>query len=79
MAELVTLRTFNYEHEAEFVKGLLEGNGIEATISGDDCAALDAALSLVRGVRVMVLDDRFEDAVRVLESADVALPPEDDA
>ena len=64
---------------AELVKSVLAGNGIEAIVSGDDCAALDAALSLVRGVRVMVMSDRVEEAEQVIESAGLSLPPEDEA
>jgi len=77
MAELVTFKTFSYEHEAEFVKSLLEGSGIEASISGDDCGALQPALGMSTGVRVMVMSDRLEDAKSVVESAGLGLPPED--
>ena len=67
--EWVVLRIFSYQHEAEVVKSVLEGSGIEAMTIGDDCGALDPALSLVRGVRLLVAADQLERAESVLDAA----------
>ena len=66
MPEWVVLRTFSYQHEAEIVRSVLEGSGIEAITNSDDCGALDPALGLVRGVNVLVAADRLEQAEDVL-------------
>lgn len=66
MPEWVVLRTFSYQYEAEVVKSVLEGSGIEAMTNSDDCGALDPALGLVRGVKVLVAADQLEKAENVL-------------
>ena len=66
MPEWVVIRTFSYQHEAEVVRSVLEGSGIEAITNSDDCGALDPALGLVRGVNVLVADDQLEQAENVL-------------
>ena len=75
MPEWVVLRTFSYQHEAEIVKSVLEGSGIEAITNSDDCGALDPALGLVRGVNVLVTADQFEQAESVLGAQRVDPPP----
>ena len=66
MPEWVVLRTFGYQHEAEVVKSVLEGSGVEAVTTSDDCGALDPALGLVRGVKVLVAAEQFDRAEAVL-------------
>lgn len=66
MADWVILRTFSYQHEAEVVRSVLEGSGIEAITNSDDCGALDPALGLVRGVNVLVAADQLEQAENIL-------------
>jgi hypothetical protein len=73
--EWVVLRIFSYQHEAEVVKSVLEGSGIEAMTIGDDCGALDPALSLVRGVRLLVAADQLERAEEILLSHPGDDPP----
>ncbi|MCX6543277.1 MAG: DUF2007 domain-containing protein [Acidobacteria bacterium] len=69
VSEWAVVRTFSYQHEAEIVKSVLEGSGIEAITSSDDCGALDPALGLVRGVKVLVATEQLEQAERVLGAA----------
>jgi hypothetical protein len=64
----VVFRTFNYQHEADVVKSVLEGSGIEAVTNSDDCGALDPALGLVRGVNVLVAADQLERADSILDA-----------
>jgi hypothetical protein len=61
MAELVTLTTFCYRHQAEFYRGVLEGSGIEALVTSDDCGGLRPNFALASGVQLVV---REEDVVR---------------
>ena len=66
MADLVAFRTLSYQHEAEVVKSVLEGSGIEAVTVSDDCGAMDPALGLVRGIKVLVAADQIERAEEIL-------------
>jgi len=77
MSERVVLRRFNYRHEAEVVRSILEGDGIDALVTSDDCGSVDPALGLVRGACVVVAAD---DAARSEELlAQVGPPLEEDA
>ena len=76
MPEWVVVRTFSYQHEADFVKSVLEGSGIEAMTNSDDCGALDPALGLVRGVKVLVAADQLEKAEDVLGALPADGPPD---
>jgi hypothetical protein len=72
MDSRVILRTFNYRHEAEVVKGFLAACGIDSLIISDDCGALDPALEFGRGTHLLVAQ---QDRGRALE----ALSAEGDA
>lgn len=52
--ELVAVRTFLSDSEAEIAKGALTAFGIESLLSHDDCGGQRAHLNLVRGIRLMV-------------------------
>ena len=67
MADWVVFRTFCYQHEADFVKSVLESSGVDATVISDDCGGVDPALGLVRGVQLLVAADQVELATSVLE------------
>jgi hypothetical protein len=71
MAETVVLRRFSYRHEAELARSFLDGHGIEAWVTSDDCGSVDPALGLVRGACLVVSD---EDAARAEELLEA--PPE---
>lgn len=62
--ELVTIRTFNNEVEAELAKTQLESAGIRCFLSGDDCGGLRPALTMTNGIKVVV---RADDAARAAE------------
>jgi hypothetical protein len=61
MSELVVLRRFSYRHEAE--------------VSSDDCGALDPALGLVQGARLVVCEDDAARADTLLDSFDARESP----
>ena len=66
----VVLRTFNYRHEAEVVKGFLAATGIDSFIISDDCGAVDPALEYGRGTHLLVAEEdcgRAVDALSVRE------------
>jgi len=74
--EWVVLRTCNYQHEADIIKSVLEGSGIEAMTTSDDCGALDPALGLVRGINVLVAPDQVERAESLLCTLPEGEPPD---
>jgi Putative prokaryotic signal transducing protein len=55
--ELVTVRSFDNEVEAEFAKARLESNGIQCFLSGDDCGGLRPALTFTNGIKLIVRAD----------------------
>ena len=52
--DAVVLETFSNRIEAEMAAGLLESEGIEATVMADDAGGTYPMLQFVRGVRLMV-------------------------
>lgn len=68
MSGLVELRRFSKLIEAEIARTFLESHGVEAIV-------FDSGLNIVEGgglataVRLMVLGEDYEEAVRLLEQA----------
>ena len=52
--ELISIHTFSYRHEAEMAKGLLEANGIYATVFSNDAGSQEVSLQFVHGAMLMV-------------------------
>jgi len=71
MSDQVVVRRFSYRHEAEVVRSFLDGHGIEAWVTSDDCGSVDPALGLVRGACLVVAKENAARADELLES-----PPE---
>jgi Putative prokaryotic signal transducing protein len=62
--ELVTVRIFTSEPEANIAKGALEAFGIDCIITRDDCGGLRPHMALTQGLRLLV---RADDAARATE------------
>jgi hypothetical protein len=62
--EVVTVRTFISESEADIAKAALEAFGIECMFSRDDCGGQRPHLVIGTGIRLLV---RSEDAERAEE------------
>jgi hypothetical protein len=62
--DAVVLQTFYNRIEAEIAQGILEGEGIEATIMADDAGGTYPMLQFIRGVKLMVAP---EDKLRAQE------------
>jgi hypothetical protein len=71
MSDHVVVRKFSYRHEAEVARSFLDGHGIEAWVTSDDCGSVDPALGLVRGACLVVAGENAARAKELLES-----PPE---
>ncbi|MGE5530130.1 MAG: putative signal transducing protein [Patescibacteria group bacterium] len=67
---LVCIRDHLDRIEAEMAKGLLAANGIEATISADDCGGTQPPLQLAGFVRLLVQEEDEESALEILRSAE---------
>ena len=76
MEARVVLRTFLTRGEADAARALLAGSGVEAFTTGDDCGAVDPALSFGRGVQLLVAG---EDEARAEEILAAELPTDDEA
>jgi hypothetical protein len=76
MTGTVVLRRFSYRHEAEVARSLLDGHGIEAWVTSDDCGSVDPALGLVRGACLIVDDEDAARAAELLDDGAEAPPPD---
>jgi hypothetical protein len=70
MPSRVVLKTFNYRHEAEVLKGFLAASGIDSFIVSDDCGAVDPALEYGRGTHLLVAEEDLVRAVEALSTAE---------
>ena len=65
--ELVTVRNCNWLHEAEFIKSVLESDGIDAEIPDQYMAGVQPALgAAIGGIRVTVRSSDLERAQQTL-------------
>lgn len=64
--ELVTVRTFANEFEANLAKSALEAFGIHCMLSHDDCGGQRPHLSISGGIRLLVRSEDAEEAQEVL-------------
>ena len=66
--DLVMVRRFDNEVEAEIARGELEASGIPAVVMKDDAGGMYPFLQGASGVRLMVTPDDAERAAEILES-----------
>ncbi len=64
--ELVPVRSFTTEMEAEIAKSALEAFGIECMISRDDCGGQRPHLAFSGGIRLLVRAEDLDKADEVL-------------
>jgi hypothetical protein len=74
MTGAVVLRRFHYRHEAEVARSVLDGHGIEAWVTSDDCGAVDPALGFVRGACLVVAEEHAARAAELLDAGAEAPP-----
>ncbi len=63
---MVKFYTFSTRIEADLAKGLLESEGIKATISADDQGGMRPSMTLLTGVDLYVNSEDLEKAKRIL-------------
>ena len=70
---LVSVGSFEYEHEANLAASFLVSHGIAAVVAADDCGRTDPVLGVVTGgLYLRVPQSREEEAVELLASAETA-------
>lgn len=68
--ELVVVAAFTNVHEALLAQAVIEASGIDAVLDNEHIISMDWALSnAVGGVKVLVSEDRLEEARQILETA----------
>ena len=69
-AEWVEVRSVPWLHEAQFLKSVLDGAGIEALIPNEQTLGIQPLFgNLLGGVRVLVRPEDLERATELLDSA----------
>src|SRR5688572_6273222 len=71
MSEMVCLNTYDSRNEAEFDRAILEGAGIRALVSADDCGGMRPHLVFSSGgVKLLVLSESLERAAALLQRSE---------
>jgi hypothetical protein len=74
MADLVSVQTFRYRHEADLARSILEAHGIQAIVMGDNCGGIEPYLDVgLGGIRLLVLREEAAEALLLLR-ADFPIP-----
>ena len=72
MSEIICLKTYESRNEAEFDRAVLEGAGIRAMVSADDCGGMKLHLAFSSGgVKLLVLSDNLERAAALLQRSEL--------
>ncbi|MEX2626544.1 MAG: DUF2007 domain-containing protein [Ilumatobacteraceae bacterium] len=67
-ARIIRIDRFTSRTEAELARAVLESNGIEAYVSGDDAGGLHPELPYgIGGTAVVVHEDRYAEAIALLD------------
>jgi hypothetical protein len=68
--DVIILRTFANELEAELARTVLEANGIPALVLRNDAGGMYPSLTFVHGVRLAVHRDDAREAIEILDRGD---------
>jgi hypothetical protein len=66
MDDLEEIAEFNTVAEAELAKDILQSSEIEAMIKSDDCGGLLPATTVLKGIKLLVLKEKVEEAKQIL-------------
>lgn len=64
---LFVIRTFSRDLDARLAEAVLEANGIESIVVGDNAAGMLPYLDAFHPIRLMVKEEDVEDAVSLLD------------
>jgi hypothetical protein len=82
MSEMKPVYTASSEPEAEIIRNLLSGAGIESQAITDDGGGMIQSLTFASGITLVVAEASYADAMTVLEeyrNGETALREDDDA
>src|SRR5262249_23206459 len=65
-SELVVLRTYNNQFDADLARATLEAAGIESMLRSDNCGGRGPHLAFIRGIEILVLAEDADDADAIL-------------
>jgi hypothetical protein len=69
--DVVVLKIFQNDFEAQAAKAQLEEAGIVCVLSGDNEGGMAPHLSLTKGIRILVNESELEKAIEVLKAMDM--------
>ena len=64
------LQVYQDRTEAEIVKALLESSGIKVILSTDDAGGFYPSMDALRGVKLIVDETDYEEALSILHTGD---------
>lgn len=71
IGDIVLLKIFPNDFEAQTAKAQLEEAGIICVLSGDNEGGMAPNLSLTRGIRILVNENDLESAIEVLKAMEM--------
>ncbi len=73
---LFIIRTFSRDVDARLAEAVLDANGIDSLIVGDNAAGMLPYLNALHPIRLAVKEEDVEDAISLLDGGGVSGPPE---
>ena len=73
---LFIIRTFSRDIDARLAEAVLDANGIDSIIVGDNAAGMLPYLNALHPIRLAVNEADVEDAISLLDAGDVSGPPD---
>ena len=73
---LFIIRTFSRDVDARLAEAVLDANGIDSIIVGDNAAGMLPYLNALHPIRLAVNEADVEDAISLLDAGDVSGPPD---
>jgi len=67
--KLFVIRTFSTDVEARLAEAVLEANGIESSLVGDNAAGMLPYLNAMHPIRLVVKESDIDTAVALLDSS----------
>ncbi len=75
--QLFVIRTFSNDIEARLAEAVLEANGIESSIIGDNAAGMLPYLNAMHPIRLVVKESDIDTALELLNSGAPGNPSDD--
>ena len=73
---LFIIRTFSRDVDARLAEAVLDANGIDSIIVGDNAAGMLPYLNALHPIRLAVKEADVEDALAILDGGEAVEPPD---